>query len=122
MKADLFTRAVVGGRELPFGAPHASFEAFSDILKVPGRETLSHYAYRRMLCQVVNDLPVQIEFDADIEKFDIEKLEWLPILLYMGMISLKMRNTIPDSDDTSSMSYSSDTMTIVTVSVPKRLD
>lgn len=99
VKDELFKRAILSRNALPFSTPHAAPGDISDIvargdvldmIALGDNAARTYHGYRRTLCQVVNALPVRNEFDTCIEQFDITRLDYLTILLYLGTIARSM--------------------------------
>ncbi|CDF32355.1 unnamed protein product [Chondrus crispus] len=72
-KEDLLRRAMTSGRGMPFDAVQRNA-----VLR-PGK---GYKAYERKLNRLINGIPV--EFEEQVEELDIERVEWLAILLYIG--------------------------------------
>eukprot|EP00178_Gracilaria_changii_P013374 TRINITY_DN378_c0_g1_i1.p1 TRINITY_DN378_c0_g1~~TRINITY_DN378_c0_g1_i1.p1 ORF type:complete len:1671 (-),score=197.94 TRINITY_DN378_c0_g1_i1:6821-11833(-) len=95
VKDELLKSAVLSGRGLPFGVPHALKR-----LTQRRKNCVSYRIYHRHLSSVKAGLSIRDEFCSQIDDFNVEKLEWLTIILNLGNVALQHQmNTIPDSDD-----------------------
>lgn len=89
-KNELLWNAVLSGDGLPFEAPHTDLFSNTHINRsgVDGNGDHGCYSgYTRRLRRVIESVP--ISFGPEIEDFDINKLEWLAILLNLGTIFSK---------------------------------
>ncbi|KAI0567757.1 Sel1-repeat containing protein [Gracilaria domingensis] len=116
VKQELFELAIRSGRALPFRVPHLKdlegLEEYDDLIPY------GYDAYREVLTEFITELPVKWIHVREIREFDINKLEWLTILIYMGMLSRQCKakqrecrksveSTSTSSSDHSSSSSSS---------------
>ncbi|CAN8075749.1 unnamed protein product [Agarophyton chilense] len=109
VKQELFEQAIRSGKALPFCVPH-----LKDLEGLEEYDDLTPYgydAYRDVLTEFIAELPVKSIHTREIREFDIDKLEWLTILMYMGTLSRECRakqKARRKADEASSTSSSDD--------------
>ncbi|PXF49336.1 hypothetical protein BWQ96_00910 [Gracilariopsis chorda] len=87
LKKELLKNAVSSGEVLPFGVAHKAFLRH----RKDSDAEIGYTEFSRQLSSKIRSLDVKREFCSEIQNLDVEMLEWLTILLYMGRRSLKMR-------------------------------
>ncbi|CAN8077113.1 unnamed protein product [Agarophyton chilense] len=100
VKDELLKNAVLTGKGLPFGIPHR----MKRLTQRP-KDRVSYRIYHRHLSSVKAGLSIRDEFCAQIDDFNVEKLEWLTITLNLGNVALQNpMNQSPGSDDSDTAS------------------
>ncbi|KAI0566621.1 Sel1-repeat containing protein [Gracilaria domingensis] len=82
VKQELLMDAVWNGECLPFGGSH--WEEMCSRAERDRDGYLGYEGYRALMKVFIGELPVQSAFVEDMEKFDVNMLEWLTIILHMG--------------------------------------
>lgn len=97
VKQELFKAAIASGECLPFTSPHVhQLEATSK--RRDGKVQYGYEAYQHVLEYFVSELPVRSICVDEMRKFDIEMLEWLTIILHLGMLSRKLHGERVQTD------------------------
>lgn len=81
-KQDLLCHALLDGRALPFQTPHPHAKDKS--------ESMGYSLFAIKLQRITEGMPDQ--FGLSILDFDVERLEWLAILLHIGLCSMEQRH------------------------------
>lgn len=97
VKQELFKAAIASGECLPFASAHVhQLDATSK--RRDGQVEYGYEAYRHVLEYFVSELPVRSTCVQEMRRFDVDMLEWLTIILHLGMASQKLQRESDETD------------------------
>eukprot|EP00178_Gracilaria_changii_P002659 TRINITY_DN1396_c0_g1_i6.p1 TRINITY_DN1396_c0_g1~~TRINITY_DN1396_c0_g1_i6.p1 ORF type:complete len:1292 (-),score=238.65 TRINITY_DN1396_c0_g1_i6:876-4694(-) len=82
VKRELLQDAVQKGHCLPYEASH--WDQMSQRLDEQPLEQVGYNDYKDVLKEFIAELPIRYTFVNEMEKFDVNMLEWMTILLHLG--------------------------------------
>lgn len=98
-KQDMLRQALSDGRAFPFYEPHIKKDVPSSVVTDKNGQ-LGYSSHETKLQRFLESLPAQ--FPSDCLEFDVERLEWLTILLYYGICfnqGNEQSGNVSESDD-----------------------